>query len=84
MLGTWTSNTNELSMSASSVAARRGRIANKCLDRPPHGQHRCQIGHGAKRVINSIQQGHEPDDWKPMPRIGSAVQEIRIRDAAGA
>jgi phage-related protein len=25
-----------------------------------------------------------PVDWKPMPRIGSGVQEIRIRDAAGA
>jgi phage-related protein len=25
----------------------------------------------------------EPDDWKPMPRVGSGVQEIRIRDAAG-
>jgi phage-related protein len=31
-----------------------------------------------------VQQGHEPDVWKPMPRIGSGVQEIRIRDAAGA
>jgi phage-related protein len=41
---------------------------------------RCESGYQLDRV----QQGHEPDDWKPMPRIGSGVQEIRIRDAAGA
>ena len=34
--------------------------------------------------IDRVQNGHEPDDWKPMPSIGSGVQEIRIRDAAGA
>jgi phage-related protein len=34
--------------------------------------------------LDRVQQGHEPDDWKAMPRIGSGVQEIRIRDAAGA
>src|ERR1700686_2108959 len=34
--------------------------------------------------LDQVQQGHEPDDWKPMPRIGSGVQEILIRDAAGA
>ena len=34
--------------------------------------------------LDQVQQGHEPDDWKPMPGIGSGVQEIRIRDAAGA
>ena len=34
--------------------------------------------------LDRAQQGHEPDDWKPMPRIGSGVQEIRIRDSSGA
>ena len=34
--------------------------------------------------LDQVQQGHEPDDWKPMPRIGSGVKEIRIRDTAGA
>ena len=34
--------------------------------------------------IDRVQNGHEPDDWKPIPSIGSGVQEIRIRDAAGA
>jgi phage-related protein len=34
--------------------------------------------------LDQVQHGHEPDDWKPMPSIGPGVQEIRIRDAAGA
>jgi phage-related protein len=31
-----------------------------------------------------IQQGKEADDWKPMPTVGSGVQEITVRDASGA
>jgi phage-related protein len=31
-----------------------------------------------------IQQGQEPDDWKPMPMVGSGVQELRIRDKGNA
>ena len=31
-----------------------------------------------------VQQGKEPDDWKPMPTVGSGVREIRIRDESGA
>lgn len=31
-----------------------------------------------------VQCGLEPTDWKPMPSVGTGVQEIRIRDAAGA
>lgn len=34
--------------------------------------------------INLAQRGEMPDDWKPMPTIGSGVQEIRIRDTSGA
>jgi phage-related protein len=34
--------------------------------------------------IDRVQNGHEPDHWKPLSSIGSGVQEIRIRDAAGA
>ena len=34
--------------------------------------------------IDRVQNGHEPDDWKAMSSIGAGVQEIRIRDAAGA
>jgi phage-related protein len=25
-----------------------------------------------------VQQGKEPDDWKPMPSVGAGVQEIRV------
>ena len=31
-----------------------------------------------------VQLGREPSDFKPMPDVGAGVQEIRIRDAAGA
>lgn len=34
--------------------------------------------------LNLVQQGVEPEDWKPMPSVGSGVREIRIRDASGA
>ncbi len=34
--------------------------------------------------LDRIQQGLEPSDWKPMPTVGKGVQEIRIRDEAGA
>lgn len=38
----------------------------------------------AGHQVDQVQQGLEPDDWKPMPVIGSGVREIRIRDASGA
>jgi len=25
-----------------------------------------------------VQQGHDPSDWKPIPRVGAGVREIRI------
>lgn len=31
-----------------------------------------------------MQNGQEPDDWKPMNTVGQGVKEIRIRDADGA
>jgi phage-related protein len=34
--------------------------------------------------LDQVQNGHEPDDWKPMKTVGQGVKEIRIRDAAGA
>ena len=33
--------------------------------------------------LYQIQTGRAPDDWRPMPDIGSGAGEIRIRDAAG-
>jgi len=34
--------------------------------------------------LDQVQHGNEPDDWKPMPKIGQGVREIRIRDISGA
>ena len=31
-----------------------------------------------------VQQGKEPDDWKPMSSVEAGVQEIRVRDERGA
>ena len=31
-----------------------------------------------------VQIGADPDDWKPMPSIGTGVREIRVRDISGA
>lgn len=38
----------------------------------------------AGHQLDQVQGGLEPDDWKPMSSVGKGVQEIRIRDAAGA
>jgi phage-related protein len=34
--------------------------------------------------LSKVQSGEAPDDWKPMPDIGTGVEEIRLRDDAGA
>lgn len=34
--------------------------------------------------LDQVQNGRDPDDWKPMTTIGRGVREIRIRDAEGA
>jgi phage-related protein len=34
--------------------------------------------------LNLVQEGMEPEDWKPMPSIGPGVREIRVLDTAGA
>ena len=41
---------------------------------------RSEAGH----QLNEIQNGKDPDDWKPMKTIGSGVREIRIRGEGGA
>lgn len=28
--------------------------------------------------LHLIQQGKDPDDWKPMPSIGAGVREVRV------
>lgn len=34
--------------------------------------------------IDQVQNGLDPDDWKPMNTVGQGVREIRVRDSAGA
>jgi len=34
--------------------------------------------------LEHVQDGVDPDDWKPMSTVGSGVREIRIRESSGA
>lgn len=34
--------------------------------------------------LDLVQQGSQPDDFKPMPTIGKGVEEIRVRDDTSA
>jgi len=34
--------------------------------------------------LHKIQQGGEPNDWKPMTSVGAGVREIRIKAESGA
>ncbi|MGC9223988.1 MAG: type II toxin-antitoxin system RelE/ParE family toxin [Terracidiphilus sp.] len=38
----------------------------------------------AGHQLDQVQNGFDPDDWKPMNTVGRGVKEIRIRDAVGA
>jgi len=38
----------------------------------------------AGHQLDQVQNGREPDDWKPMNTVGRGTKEIRIRDEAGA
>lgn len=40
--------------------------------------------HRAGYQLDRVQRGMEPDDWKPIPTVGSGVREIRVRDETGA
>lgn len=33
--------------------------------------------------LDKVQQGEQPDDFKPMPAIGKGVEEIRVWDDSG-
>ena len=33
--------------------------------------------------VEALQQGRQPNDFKPMPGVGKGVEEIRVRDASG-
>ena len=34
--------------------------------------------------LGKVQEGLNPDDWKPFDDVGAGVREIRIREATGA
>jgi phage-related protein len=38
----------------------------------------------AGHQLDRVQQGLQPDSWKPMPSIGSGVNEIRLHSTNGA
>ena len=33
--------------------------------------------------LEHVQEGLDPDDWKPMSTVGSGVREIRVRESSG-
>jgi phage-related protein len=37
----------------------------------------------AGHQLFKVQQGKEPDDWKPIPSVGVGVQEIRVWEQSG-
>jgi len=37
----------------------------------------------AGHQLFKVQQGKEPDDWKPMPTVGVGGREIRVWDESG-
>src|SRR5271154_3802813 len=41
---------------------------------------RRQVGY----QLEHVQEGVDPDDWKPIPTVGSGVREIRVRESSGA
>jgi len=44
------------------------------------GEARRQMGY----QLEHVQEGVDPNDWKPMSIVGSGVREIRIRESSGA
>jgi hypothetical protein len=44
------------------------------------GEARREVGY----QLEHIQEGVDPDDWKPMSTVGSGVREIRVRESSGA
>ena len=48
----------------------------------------CAFPRNARREagheLDLVQQGLDPDDWKPISTVGAGVREIRLRDVDGA
>jgi phage-related protein len=34
--------------------------------------------------LEHVQEGLDPDDWKPVPAVGPGVREIRVQESSGA
>jgi phage-related protein len=51
----------------------------KCLREFPTDARR-DVGY----QVETLQQGGQPADFKPMPTVGKGVEEIRVREAGGA
>jgi phage-related protein len=34
--------------------------------------------------LEHVQEGVEPDDWRPMSAVGTGVREIRVQESSGA
>jgi phage-related protein len=64
-------------MSVTKPVAFRGSALSDLRDFPLMA--RRDAGH----QLDQVQQGFEPDDWKPMNTVGQGVREIRIRDESG-
>lgn len=56
----------------------RGSALNDLRSFPEGARH--EVGY----QLGKIQNGLEPNDWKPMNTIGHGVREIRVWDEAGA
>jgi phage-related protein len=56
----------------------RGKSLDDLRAFPPEAKR--EAGH----QLDQVQNGEEPDDWKPMTTVGTGVKEIRIQDPAGA
>ena len=39
--------------------------------------------HDTGYQLDKVQNGRQPDDFKPMPSVGKGVEEIRVRDETG-
>src|ERR1700732_5444114 len=44
------------------------------------GEARREVGY----QLEHVQEGADPDDWKPMSTVGAGVREIRVRESSGA
>ena len=42
-----------------------------------------EVVHDAGFQLSKVQDGDEPDDWKPMPSVGQGVMELRLWQSGG-